>query len=159
VNTIVKLCVNCTPQLEQLSRYYGDGECQACGQRGELTGFWLRTLVEALRPPTSQLPRPSRSVAVDIGRGGPPVTKAYPWPPDAPREKSALDDSPDGPTVHDTVSAVFTYLATRFAGMGFPLRVLVDELTSRSGVAGWTAEIAGGRVIVTAPRSRESTSE
>lgn len=46
----IKVCAGCAPpRVEQLSQYYGDGECQACGVRGPLFGYRLSVLLDAAK--------------------------------------------------------------------------------------------------------------
>jgi hypothetical protein len=48
--TSMKLCEKCSPKrVEQLSKYYGSGTCQACESIGELYGFNVSTVLNALR--------------------------------------------------------------------------------------------------------------
>lgn len=48
---IIKVCEACTPRkVEELTKYFGHGECEACGAAGvELRGHKLARVLEALK--------------------------------------------------------------------------------------------------------------
>jgi hypothetical protein len=48
--TIIKLCAGCAPKsIEQLSKYYGDAECHACGVHAPVFGYRLTAILEAVK--------------------------------------------------------------------------------------------------------------
>jgi hypothetical protein len=94
----------------------------------------------------------SSSVAINMGCRVPDI-KAYAWPPGAPRALVSSDETQ--PTVEDTVTAVFRYLATRFPTLGFIPEFAVAELERRSGLKGWNVAVTEQRIVVTPPPQAE----
>jgi len=70
---IVTVCSACSPRnVEDKTKYYGHGECQACGLTGELRGHSLSEILKALALSTTKeqtLARTIRATGEGIVKG------------------------------------------------------------------------------------------